>query len=46
MYVWIIFVIIILILFFVNVKFCLSTVFYLFIIIFYVNTKYIANYYD
>ena len=44
MYVWIIFVIIILI--FVNVKFCLSTVFYLFIIIFYVNTKYIANYYD
>ena len=46
MYVWIIFVIIILILIFVNVKFCLSTVFYLFIIIFYVNTKYIANYYD
>ena len=31
---------------FFNVKFCLSTVFYLFIIIFYVNTKYIANYYD
>ena len=46
MYVWIIFVIIILILIFVNVKLCLSTVFYLFIIIFYVNTKYIANYYD
>ena len=37
---------VIIILIFVNVKLCLSTVFYLFIIIFYVNTKYIANYYD
>ena len=44
MYVYIIFVIIILILIIVNVKCCLLNVFYLFIIIFYVNTKYIVNY--